>query len=110
MPVQFLFETGIDQVIRSELLAKLRQENPHLTALAAEKALDTILDEIAETLSQGHRVELRGFGSFFSKVRVARVGRNPRTGEAVEIAPKRHMHFRASKQILKQLNRLKASD
>jgi len=110
MPVQFLFETGIDQVIRSELLAKLRQENPRLTALAAEKALDTILDEIAETLSQGHRVELRGFGSFFTKVRVARVGRNPRTGEAVEIAPKRHMHFRASKQILKQLNRLKASD
>jgi integration host factor subunit beta len=106
MPVRFSFETGIDKVIRSELLAKLRQENPHLTALAAEKALDTILDEIAEALSQGHRVELRGFGSFFSKVRVARVGRNPRTGEAVEIAPKRHMHFRASKQILKQLNRL----
>ena len=105
MPVRFSFETGIDKVIRSELLAKLRQENPHLTALAAEKALDTILDEIAEALSQGHRVELRGFGSFFSKVRVARVGRNPRTGEAVEIAPKRHMHFRASKQILKQLNR-----
>ena len=105
MPVRFSFETGIDKVIRSELLAKLRQENPHLTALAAEKALDTILDEIAETLSQGHRVELRGFGSFFTKVRVARVGRNPRTGEAVEIAPKRHMHFRASRQLLAQLNR-----
>jgi hypothetical protein len=53
MPVRFLFETGIDQVIRSELLAKLRQENPHLTALAAKKALDTMLDEITDTLSQG---------------------------------------------------------
>ena len=105
MPVQFLFETGIDQVIRSELLAKLRQENPHLSALAAEKALDTILDEIAKTLSQGHRVELRGFGSFFSKVRVARTGRNPRTGEAVDVPPKRHMHFRASRQLLDRLNR-----
>jgi integration host factor subunit beta len=105
MPVRFSFETGIHKVIRSELLAKLRQENPHLSALAAEKALDTILDEIAKTLSQGHRVELRGFGSFFTKVPVARTGRDPRTGEAVEIAPKRHMHFRASKQLLAQLNR-----
>ena len=110
MPVRFPFETGIDQVIRSELLAKLHQENPHLSALAAEKALDTILDEIAETLSQGHRVELRGFGSFFSKVRVARVGRNPRTGEPVEVPPKRHMHFRASRQLLERLNRLTVPD
>lgn len=93
-------------MIRSELLAKVRQTNPHLSALAAEKALDTILDEIAETLSQGHRVELRGFGSFFTKVRVARTGRNPRTGEPVEVPPKRHMHFRASRQLLERLNRV----
>ena len=93
-------------MIRSELLAKLRQENPHLTALAAGKALDTILDEIAETLGQGYRVELRGFGSFSSKVRAARAGRNPRTGEPVDVPPKRHMHFRASRQLLERLNRL----
>lgn len=92
-------------MIRSELLAKLRQAHPHLPSHAIETALDTILDEIAGTLSQGHRVELRGFGSFFTKVRVARTGRNPRTGESVHVPPKRHMHFRASKQILKQLNR-----
>lgn len=91
-------------MIRSELLVKLRQAHPHLPAHVIEKALDTILDEIAETLGQGHRVELRGFGSFFTKVRVARTGRNPRTGEAVEVLPKRHIHFRASKQLLKQLN------
>lgn len=108
MPVRFSFETGIHKVIRSELLAKLRQDNPHLSALAAENALDTILDEIAEALSQGHRVELRGFGSFFSKVRVARTGRNPRTGEPVEVPPKRHMHFRASRQLLNRINRLTA--
>lgn len=93
------------QMIRSELLAKLRQAHPHLPSHAVETALDTILDEIAARLAQGHRVELRGFGSFFTKVRVARMGRNPRTGEPVEVAPKRHMHFRASKQILTQLNR-----
>lgn len=92
-------------MIRSELLAKLRQAHPHLPALAVETALDTILGEIAETLSQDHRVELRGFGSFFSKVRVARTGRNPRTGEAVDVPPKRHMHFRASRQLLERLNR-----
>lgn len=95
-------------MIRSQLLEKLRQDNPHLSAPAVEKALDTILDEIAEALSQGHRVELRGFGSFSSKVRVARVGRNPRTGEPVDVPPKRHMHFRASRQLLGRLNRLTA--
>lgn len=92
-------------MIRSELLAKLRQAHPHLPFHAVETALDTILDEIAETLSQGHRVELRGFGSFSSKVRIARLGRNPRTGEAVKVPPKRHMHFRASRQLLERLNR-----
>lgn len=92
-------------MIRSELLAKLRQAHPHLPSHAVETALDTILDEIAETLSQGHRVELRGFGSFSSKVRIARLGRNPRTGEAVKVPSKRHMHFRASRQLLERLNR-----
>ncbi|TNH37806.1 HU family DNA-binding protein [Paracoccus haeundaensis] len=90
---------------RSELLAKLRQAHSHLPAHAVETALDTILDEIAETLSQDHRVELRGFGSFSSKIRVARTGRNPRTGEAFAVAPKRYMHFRASRQLLERLNR-----
>lgn len=93
-------------MIRSELLAKLLQAHPHLPSHAVETALDTILDEIAETLGQGHRVELRGFGSFSSKVRIARLGRNPRTGEAVKVPPKRHMHFRASRQLLERLNRL----
>jgi len=92
-------------MIRSQLLAELRQAHPHLSSHAVETALDTILDEIAETLSQGHRVELRGFGSFSSKVRVARTGRNPRTGEPVDVPPKRHMHFRASRQLLERLNR-----
>lgn len=92
-------------MIRSELLAKLRQANPYLPALVVETALNMILNEIAESLSQGHRVELPGFGSFFRKVRVARTGRNPRTGEPIEVPPKRHMQFRTSKQFLKRLNR-----
>lgn len=92
-------------MIRSELLAKLRQAHPHLSSHTVERALDTILGEIAETLSQDHRVELCGFGSFSSKVRVARPGRNPRTGEAVDVPSKRHMQFRASRQLLERLNR-----
>ena len=92
-------------MIRSELLAKLRQAHPHLPSYAVETALDTILDEIAETLRQGQRVELRGFGSFSSKVRIARLGRNPRTGEAVKVPPKRHLHFRASKLLVEQMSR-----
>ncbi|WP_373947358.1 HU family DNA-binding protein [Paracoccus marcusii] len=92
-------------MIRSELLAKLHQAHPHLPSHVVETVLDTILDEIADTLSQGHRVELRGFGSFSSKVRIARLGRNPRTGEAVKVPPKRHMHFKGSKLLLERLNR-----
>ncbi|WP_282029934.1 HU family DNA-binding protein [Paracoccus marcusii] len=76
-----------------------------MSSHAVKTALDTILDEIAKALSQGHKVELRGFGSFFSKVRIARLGRNPRTGEAVKVPSKRHMHFRASRQLLERLNR-----
>lgn len=98
-------ETPRGAMIRSEVLAKLRQAHPHLSSHAVETALDTILGEIAETLSQDHRVELRGFGSLSSKVRVARTGRNPRTGEVVDVPPKRHMHFRASRQLLERLNR-----
>lgn len=91
-------------MIRSELMEKLLLAHPHLPRQVVEAALDTILNEITDCLAQGHRVELRGFGSFSSKVREARMGRNPRTGEPLAVSPKRHMHFRASRQILERLN------
>lgn len=91
-------------MLRSELLGRVSQPYLHLPRYMVELALDMMLGKITERLARGYRVELRGFGSFSSKVRVGRLGRNPRTGEPIEVAPKRHMHFRASRQLLKRLN------
>jgi integration host factor subunit beta len=63
-----------------------------------------VLDEIAKALAAGDRVELRGFGAFSVKVRPARVGRNPRTGEAVEVDEKRVPFFRTGKELRERLN------
>ena len=63
-----------------------------------------VSDEIAATLTRGGRVELRGFGAFSVKQRNARVGRNPRTGEAVSVAAKRLPYFKTGKQLREKLN------
>ena len=66
--------------------------------------VDVILDEIATALEQGNRVELRGFGAFSVRQRDARVGRNPRTGESVEVDEKRVPFFKAGKELRARLN------
>lgn len=68
-------------MIRSELIQKLSEENPHLFQRDVERIVNTIFDEIIEAMARGDRVELRGFGAFSVKKRDARAGRNPRTGE-----------------------------
>ena len=65
---------------KSELITYLAEENPHLYQRDVERIVTTVFDEIASALSQGDRVELRGFGAFSVKHRGSRVGRNPRTG------------------------------
>lgn len=97
-------------MIRSELIGKLVETQAHLPRPVVEAALDAILNEIVDGLAQGHRVEVRGFGGFSSKVRDARIGRNPMTGEPVQVALKRHLHFKPSKLLLKQLNDFPAPD
>ena len=71
-------------MIRSELIQKIADENPHLVQRDVERIVSTVLDEIIEALARGDRVELRGFGAFSVKKRDARVGRNPRTGDSVQ--------------------------
>lgn len=89
---------------KSELITYLAEENPHLYQRDVERIVTTVFDEIASALSQGDRVELRGFGAFSVKHRDSRVGRNPRTGEAVQVGAKRVPYFKTGKQLREKLN------
>lgn len=91
-------------MIRSELLQVLAKENPELRADDVERALDTFFEEISERLAEGGRVELRGFGAFSTRQRDARKGRNPRTGEAVDVPEKRVPYFKPGKEMRARLN------
>jgi len=86
-------------MLRSALVARLQEEFASLKAADVEMAVDTFLDEIAATLASGGRVELRGFGAFSVRKRDARTGRNPRTGEAVEVEAKRVPFFKPGKEL-----------
>jgi len=89
---------------KSELIQKLAERNPHLYLRDVEKIVETIFDEITDALAAGDRVELRGFGAFSVKHRDARVGRNPRTGEAVQVEAKRLPFFKTGKGLRERLN------
>ncbi|OAB55066.1 integration host factor subunit beta [Phormidium willei BDU 130791] len=89
---------------KSELIQRLAERNPHLTHRDVERIVSTIFDEIAAALSRGDRVELRGFGAFSVKHREARTGRNPRTGEQVEVEEKSVPFFKTGKQLRERLN------
>ncbi|MGY6550655.1 MAG: integration host factor subunit beta [Erythrobacter sp.] len=91
-------------MIRSELLQELQKDNPELRAEEIEQVVDIFFDEIAQRLAEGGRVELRGFGAFSTREREARTGRNPRTGETVEVSAKRVPYFKAGKEIRERLN------
>jgi len=91
-------------MIRSELVQKLVDDNPHLYQRDVEKIVNTIFDEIVEAMAAGDRVELRGFGAFSVKKRDARLGRNPRTGESVPVAEKHVPFFKTGKLLRERLN------
>ena len=91
-------------MIRSELLQALAKENPGLRAEEIERVVDTFFEEIASSLAEGGRVELRGFGAFSVKQRDARVGRNPRTGQHVEVQEKHVPFFKTGKEMRERLN------
>jgi len=89
---------------KSELIQRLAEANPHLYQRDVERIVTTIFDEITEALANGDRVELRGFGAFSVKERSARIGRNPRTGAAVNVAAKFIPYFKTGKQLREKLN------
>ena len=84
---------------RSELISRLAAHYPQLSAEDAEIAVKTILDTMAANLSQGERIEIRGFGSFALSYRPPRLGRNPRTGDRVEVAARYAPHFKAGREL-----------
>ena len=91
-------------MIRSELLLALAKENPKLRADEIERVVDVFFDEVGKRLAEGGRVELRGFGAFSTRERDARRGRNPRTGEGVEVPGKRVPYFKPGKEMHNRLN------
>ena len=91
-------------MIRSELIQKIAEDNPHLFQRDVERIVATVFDEIIAAMARGDRVELRGFGAFSVKRRDARMGRNPRTGEAVEGEQKHVPFFKTGKLLRDRLN------
>jgi integration host factor subunit beta len=91
-------------MIKSELVQRIADRNPHLYQRDVENIVNAILDEIVQALANGDRVELRGFGAFATKKRAGRVGRNPRTGEAVTVEQKAVPAFKTGKELRLKLN------
>ncbi len=91
-------------MIKSKLIAKLAEANPHLYHRDVERIVSTVFEEITQALARGDRVELRGFGAFSVKTRPARMGRNPRTGEAVAVEEKHVPYFKTGKDLRERLN------
>lgn len=92
------------QMIKSELIAKLAAENPHLTQRDIERVVGVVFERMIESLAKGGRVELRGFGAFSVRSRPARAGRNPRTGESVSVKAKHVPFFKSGKELRERLN------
>ena len=89
---------------KSELILRLSEQNPHLYQRDVERLVACVFEEITSALARGDRVELRGFGAFSVKHRDARVGRNPRTGDSVQVEAKSVPFFKTGKQLRERLN------
>ncbi|MFW2831150.1 integration host factor subunit beta [Sphingomonas sp. ID0503] len=91
-------------MIRSELVQLIAKDNPDLSIKDVERLVTIFFDAIIAQLASGGRVELRGFGTFTTRARSARVGRNPRTGDAVDVDAKRVPYFKPGKEMRARLN------
>ena len=89
---------------KSELIARLAQRYPQLVAKDAEYAVKMILDAMTQSLLGGHRIEIRGFGSFGLNYRPPRTGRNPKSGEKVQVPEKYVPHFKAGKELRERVD------
>ena len=91
-------------LIKSQLIQNITDQNPHLYIKDVERIINTIFSEITKSLADGRRVELRGFGAFSVQKRKERIGRNPRTGDAVNVSEKYIPRFKSGKELRIKLN------
>lgn len=89
---------------KSELIEQLIDKHPELSVKDVELAVKIMLEHMTETLSEGERIEIRGFGSFSLHYRAPRVGRNPKTGESVSLPAKFVPHFKPGKELRELVN------
>lgn len=89
---------------KSELIARLAERNPRLVARDADEAVNTMLDSMADALAGGQRIEIRGFGSFALNYRPPRIGRNPKSGDRVQVPAKHVPHFKAGKELRERVD------
>ena len=95
----------VTRMTKSELIARLAEQNPSLYHRDLEQLVNTVFETITKALEDGDRVELRGFGAFSVRERKARIGRNPRTGEPVNVEAKRMPFFKMGKGMRERLNK-----
>ena len=91
---------------KSELIARLAERFPQLVAKDADFAVKVILDAMTAALARGDRIEIRGFGSFSLNYRPPRLGRNPKTGDRVEVPAKYVPHFKAGKELRERVDQV----
>ncbi len=89
---------------KSELIESISRKQKHLPAKDVELAVKHMLDVMSDSLSAGERIEMRGFGSFSLHFRPPRMGRNPKTGEAVALSGKYVPHFKPGKDLRERVN------
>ena len=89
---------------KSELIEKIAEAQDQLSAKDVELAVKLILEYMSQSLSSGERIEIRGFGSFSLHYRAPRVGRNPKTGESVQLEGKYVPHFKPGKEMRDRVN------
>lgn len=90
---------------KSELIAALMQKHPHLQLKDINLIVNTVFDSISSSLADNNRVELRGFGAFSIKERDPRIGRNPKTGEQVQVSKKHIPFFKTGKDLHARINK-----
>ena len=93
-----------ESMTKSELIARLAERFPQLVAKDADFAVKMILDAMSDALVRGHRIEIRGFGSFALNYRPPRTGRNPKSGEKVSVPSKWVPHFKAGKELRERVD------